>query len=98
MSILDDALTQVLGTGDLAALAGKVGLTAPQVESAIAGLGRAMPEPGDTAALAASKTGLPLEPVQKLLAELGGEQALGRITSVLDQGGLAGLASGLFER
>ena len=98
MAMLDAILAQVGGGHDLAGLAGKVGLTPQQVESAVAALGRSAPEPGDTAGLAAAKTGLPVEALQQILGHLGGEGGLGQIVGMLEQGGLAGLASGFFSR
>ena len=99
MGMLDDMLRQVGGGGlDLAGLAGKVGLTPEQAESAVHALGRSAPEPGDTAGLAAAKTGLPVDALQQILAHIGGEGGLARLAPLLQQGGLAGLASGLFER
>lgn len=98
MSILDQALSQFGGT-NLDAIAGKVGLTPEQVQSAVAALGRSMPEPGDTAGLAAAKTGLPVETVQQVLQHLGGEDTLARITGALSEGGgIGSVLSGLFSR
>ena len=98
MSLIDQALSQFGGT-DIAAIAGKVGLTPEQVQSAVAALGRSMPEPGDTAGGAAAKTGLPLESVQAVLQHLGGEDMLGRITGALGGGGgIGGALSGMFSR
>ena len=98
MSLLDQALSQ-LGGADLAAIAGKAGLTPQQVESAIAALGRSMPEPGDTVGGAAAKTGLPVEAIQQVLQHMGGEEMLARVTGALSQGGgIGGVLSGLFLR
>ncbi len=98
MSLLDQALSQFGGT-DLSAIAGKVGLTPEQVESAVAALGRSMPEPGDTVGGAAAKTGLPVDAVQAVLQHMGGEDVLARLTGALSQGGgIGGVLSGLFSR
>lgn len=98
MSLFEQAVQQ-FGGMDFSELAGKVGLTQPQVESAIAALGRSAPEPGDTAGLAAAKTGLPVEQLQQLLQHIGGEDVLARVTGALSQGGgIEGVLSGLFSK
>ena len=98
MSLLDQALSQFGGT-DLDAIAAKAGLTPEQVQSAVAALGRSMPEPGDTVGSAAAKTGLPVEAVEAVLQHMGGEDTLARITGALSQGGgIGGVLSGLFSR
>jgi hypothetical protein len=94
-----DEMVRMLAGHDVAGLAGRVGITPQQVQSALDALGRARAEPGDTAGLAASKTGLPVEAVQQLLAAIGGHEGLDRLIPLLGQdGGLAGLARGIFER
>lgn len=98
MSLLDQALSQFGGT-DIAAIADKVGLTPQQVESAVAALGRSMPEPTDTVTTAADRTGLPVDAVQAVLQHMGGEDILARVTGALSQGGgIGGVLSGLFSR
>ena len=98
MSLLNQMMQSVGGT-DIDALAGKLGLTPAQVESAVAALGRAEPEPTDTVDQAAAKSGLPREAVAKVLEAIGGEDGLRRIVGGLSQGGgLAGAMSGLFGK
>ena len=96
MGILDQVLGQVAGGADVAGLAAKVGLTPQQVDSAVQALGRALGEPGDTAGLAAAKTGLPVDKVQQLLAHIGGESGLGSILGGLGDGGGLGKLAGLW--
>lgn len=91
MSLLDGVLQQVAGHG-LDGLAGRVGLTPEQVQMALGALGRAAPQPGDTATQAAQDTGLPVGPLQQILAHVGGEGGLGQIASAL--GGAGGGAGG----
>lgn len=99
MGMLDEMLGQVAGGHDVAGLAGKLGLTPEQVQSALHALTRATAEPGDTAGLAAAKTGLPIGTLQELLGHLGGEEGLGKLAGMLGgSGGLSGMASGLFNR
>lgn len=103
MGLLDGLLGQVAGNVDILNLAEKIGLTPDQVEAAVAALGRAHPEPGDTIGTAAANTGLPIDKLQDIVAHIGGEGALGRFASLLaeqgDAGGLlGGLASKLFGK
>lgn len=90
MSMMDMVLGQLAGQ-DLGGLASKVGLTPQQVEMAIHALGRAQPQPGDTAGVAAEHTGLPVDAMQQILGHLGGEGALGGILGALGGGGGGGL-------
>lgn len=96
MSLLDTMLNQVSGHG-LDGLAARVGLTPEQVQMALQALGRAAPQPGDTATQAANETGLPVGPLQQILAHLGGEGGLGQIAGALGDGGggLGGMLGGL---
>lgn len=96
MSLLDGLLGQVATNVDVQNLAAKVGLTPEQVEQAVAALGQAHPQPGDTVGTAADQTGLPAEALQQIVEHLGGEGALGRFAGLLEQqGGIGGLLGGL---
>jgi hypothetical protein len=104
MGMLDGLLGQVAGNVDLANLAAKVGLTLAQVEAAIAALGAAHPQPGDTAGAAAAQTGLPVDALQQIIGHLGGESALGRFADLRSNkgatpsgpdGGIEGMLGGL---
>lgn len=98
MTLLNQMM-QTVGGVDIETLAGQVGLTPAQVESAVAALGRAEPEPTDTVDQAAAKSGLPREAVAKVFEAIGGEDGLRRIVGGLSQGGgLAGAMSGLFGK
>jgi hypothetical protein len=98
MSLLDDMTREVSGA-DLATIADRVALTPAEVESAIAALGRAEPEPRDTVDQAAAKAGLPRESVARVLEAIGGRDGLNRIVGALSQGGgIAGVTSGLFAK
>lgn len=92
MSMLDTVLGQVAGH-DLSGLAGKVGMSPDQLQTALAALAQAHPEPGDTAGLAAQRTGLPVDALHQVLGRIGGEGALGQLGGVLGSGGLGGLGS-----
>jgi hypothetical protein len=96
MGIFDGLLGQLGGASDVANLAKKIGLDPAQVEGAIGALAKAHPEPGDTAATAASATGLPLDKIQDIIGQIGGEGSLTRFAEMLRSdgaGGLGGLTS-----
>ena len=96
MSLLDGILAQVSGNASVAGLAGKVGLTPQQVETAIAALGKAHQQPGDTVQQASDQTGLPQDKLSQIVGHLGGEGALGPITGMLrEQGGAGGMMGSL---
>lgn len=92
MSLLDGILNQVAGSATVENLAAKVGLSPEQVEQAVAALGQAHAAPGDTVATAAEQTGIPSDKLQEIVAHIGGEGALGRFASLLEQddGGIIG--------
>lgn len=84
MGLLDGILGQVAGSPDTVAdLAGKLGIDPALAEKAVVALGRAHAEPGDTVALAAGKAGLDAGMLGQVLAQLGGEGALGDIAGRL---------------
>lgn len=89
MSMLDTILGQIAGH-DLSGLASKVGLTPEQLQMGLSALHQAHPEPGDTAGLAAQRTGLPVGALQQVLGHIGGEGALGQLAGVLGGSGLGG--------
>lgn len=93
MSMLDTILGQVTQNVDVANLAAKVGIDPALAEKAIAALGAAHPEPGDTIATAAANTGLDAGTLQQLVQNIGGEGSLGQLAGLL-QGNpaLSGLA------
>jgi len=105
MGMLDGILSQLGGNVDVANMAAKFGLSEAQVESAIQTLGLAHVAEGDTAEVAASNTGLPVDTIQQMIAHIGGEGALGQFASMLqeqgsgfDLGKLAGGLSGMFGK
>jgi hypothetical protein len=87
MGMFDDLLNQFGGGDQLAGLAAKVGLSEEQVAAAMAALGKAHPEPGDTVAGAAATTGLSMDKLQALVSQMGGENALGKISAMIDRDG-----------
>src|SRR5947207_2360160 len=89
MSILDGILGQVSATPTVQNLAAKVGLSPEQVEQAVAALGQAHTAEGDTVTTAAEQTGLPQDKLQEIVGHIGGEGALGRFASLLQENGAA---------
>jgi ATP phosphoribosyltransferase regulatory subunit HisZ len=89
MSLLDGILNQVSDTATVQNLAAKVGLTPEQVEQAVAALGQAHTSEGDTVSTAARQTGLPQDKLSEIVGHIGGEGALGRFASLLEQDGAA---------
>lgn len=93
MSILNGILNQVSDTATVQNLAAKVGLSPDQVEQAVAALGQAHASEGDTVQTAAQQTGLPEDKLNEIVGHIGGEGALGRFSSLLQQD--SGLLNGI---
>lgn len=90
MGIFDTILSQA-GHADVGNLASKLGLPAELTEKAIAALGQSHAEPGDTIAAAAARTGLDSGVLNQLVAQIGGEGALGQYAQAMqDNPQLAG--------
>ena len=98
MGMFDSILGQVSEHADVENLADKLGLDPAMTEKAIAALGMAHQQPGDTAELAAQKTGLDLSTIQALITQIGGEGSLmefanqvvsdpGKFTAMFDKDG-----------
>jgi hypothetical protein len=87
VGMLDGILGSLGGNAVIENLAAKVGLSPEQVQSAVAALGAAHPQEGDTVTAAAASTGLPIDTLQELLGHLGGEGALASVTGLLDRDG-----------
>lgn len=103
MGMLDGILGQIGGADQIGKLAGQFGLSEQQVQMAMAALGKAHAEPGDTVASAAESTGLSPDALQGILGQIGGEGALGQIAGMLDRDGdgnpvddIMGMAGKLF--
>jgi ATP phosphoribosyltransferase regulatory subunit HisZ len=90
MSLLNNILSQVSDNATVQNLAAKVGMTPEQVEQAVAALGQAHASEGDTVTTAAAQTGLPQDKLQEIVGHIGGEGALGRFASLLQEDGAAG--------
>lgn len=83
MSFLDGLLSKLGPDVDVANLAAKVGIDPAMAEKAIAALGVAHQEPGDTIAAAADKTGLDAGILSQIVGHIGGEGSLGEFSRML---------------
>ncbi|MCJ2177974.1 hypothetical protein [Novosphingobium album (ex Hu et al. 2023)] len=81
MGLFDGILSQVSEHADVGNLASQLGIDPAMAEKAIAALGAAHQQPGDTAQLASQKTGLDLAMIQQIIAAIGGEGSLSQIAS-----------------
>jgi hypothetical protein len=85
MSIFDGILSQVGGNIDIANLAAKVGIDPALAEKAVAALGVAHPQPGDTVTTAAASTGIDSGTLTQIVGHLGGEGSLGQFTQLMQE-------------
>src|SRR4051812_47028074 len=96
MSILNSILGQVSENATVQNLAQKVGLSPEQAEQAIAALGRAHTQDGDTVETASRDTGIPSDTLSQIVQHIGGEGSLGQFATLLEgQGGASVLLGGL---
>lgn len=105
MALFDDILGKVGGHPELANMAAKLGIDPALAEKAIAALGEAHQQPGDTVQQAAEKTGLDTGVLGQIVEQIGGEGSLGSFARMLDQDGdgnplddIAGLAGKFFGK
>lgn len=86
MGLLDGLLKNVAGApDDVANLAAKVGIDPALAEKAIAALGKAHQEPGNTVDVAAARTGLDAGVLTGIVQQIGGEGALGEFARMLNE-------------
>lgn len=85
MSILDGILGQLGSNVDIAKLASKVGLDPALAEKAVAALGAAHPQPGDTVATAASQTGIDSGTLSQIVDQIGGDGALAKVSQLIGE-------------
>jgi ATP phosphoribosyltransferase regulatory subunit HisZ len=95
MSIFNSILGQMSGNATVQNLAAKVGLTPEQAEQAIAALGRAHTQEGDTVQTAAQDTGIPTDKLSQIVEHIGGEGSLGQFATLLEGQDGAALLGGL---
>jgi hypothetical protein len=83
MSILDTILGAAGSQFDVANLASKVGIDPQTAEKAIAALGVAHAEPGDTVEGAAAKTGIDPGILSQIVGHIGGDGSLGSFAQMI---------------
>ena len=96
MSDLNSILAQVGGHAGVAGVAAKLGLDQRMVEKAIAALGAAHPQPGNTLESASAKTGLDTGVLAQIVQQIGGEGSLDRVPAMIGKNPAA--IAGLFDR
>jgi hypothetical protein len=96
MSIFNSILGSVGGT-DIENLAAKVGIDPAMAEKAVAALGAAHVQPGDTVKTAAAHTGLDASIMSQIVGHIGGEGSLGEYARMVQDNPqiLSGLTSAL---
>ena len=82
MGLLDGILGQV-GSIDIAGIAGKLGVDPAIAEKAVAALGQAHPQPGDTVAAASAKAGIDSGTLGQIVEQLGGEGMLAQVSQAM---------------
>jgi hypothetical protein len=105
MALFDDILGKIGDHPEIANMATKLGIDPRLAEQAVAALGEAHQQPGDTVGQAAANTGLDASVISQIVEHVGGEGSLGQFAAMLDQDGdgnplddIAGFASKLFGR
>ncbi len=84
MSIFDSILgNHGGGSPDIANLAAKIGLSPEVTEQAIAALGVAHQQPGDTVAQASAKSGVDAGTMSQIVQHIGGEGSLGAFAEMV---------------
>ncbi|MBA4764150.1 MAG: hypothetical protein H2048_01540 [Erythrobacter sp.] len=105
MSLFDQLLGAAHDHPTVKNMAEKLGIDAATAEKAIAALGEAHHEDGDTVELAAGKTGLDSGLLNQIVGQVGGEGSLARFIQILDADDdgnpfddIAGIAGKLFGK
>ena len=83
MGLFDGILSSVSEHADIGNLAARVGISPEMAEKAIAALGAAHQQPGDTVQQAAEKTGLDTGVVAQIVQQIGGEGSLGEFARMI---------------
>ena len=83
MGIFDSILGQISDHVDVANMASKLGIDPAMAAKAVAALGQAHGEPGDTVTAAAATTGLDSGTLTSIMDHIGGEGSLGKFAQML---------------
>ena len=87
MGLFDSILGQVSGNPTVTNMAEKLGIDPDMAAKAVAALGEAHTDPGDTIDVAAQKTGMDAGTLEKIREQIGGEGSLAKFASMLDRDG-----------
>ncbi|MFZ1743707.1 MAG: hypothetical protein WAT93_12690 [Pontixanthobacter sp.] len=105
MGLFDTILSQVTDNPTVKNMAEKLGIDPAEAAKAVAALGEAHGEAGDTVEGAAAKTGMSTDILSQIKDQIGGEGSLAKFASMIDQNGdgnpldeIAGFAKGLFGK
>ncbi|MDG5748886.1 hypothetical protein P8Q88_11940 [Qipengyuania sp. XHP0207] len=105
MGLFDQILGQVGGNPTVTNMAEKFGIDPDMAAKAVAALGEAHQDPGDTIEVAAGKTGIDAQMLEQIRDAIGGEGSLAKFASMLDRDGdgnplndIASMAGGLFGK
>ena len=105
MSLFDSIFGQVSGNPTVANMAEKLGIDPETAAKAVAALGEAHQDPGDTIEVAQAKTGLDAGILNQIRDAIGGEGSLSKFAAMIDQDGdgnpldeIADFAKGLFGK
>ncbi len=105
MGLVESVLRQVGGERRVTNRAERVGSEPERAATAVAALGEANQDPGDTIEGASAKTGMDTQLLEQIRDAIGGEGSLAKFASMLDLDGdgnplddIAGMASGLFGK
>lgn len=98
MSVYDSILSQISSNVDIANLASKVGLDSTMVEKAVAALGVAHQQPGDTVENAAAQTGIDAGVMSQIVSHIGGDGSLGEFSRMLHDHPQAKSLLGMLDR
>jgi len=98
MSIFDSLIGSVTDHVDVADLAKKVGIDPATAEKAIAALAQAHPQAGNTAEIAAAKTGLDVGTLTSIIGHVGGEGSLAEFANMLKDHPQAASIAGMLDR
>lgn len=88
MGLIDIVAGRAMGL-DVGRLAAQVGMSEDHTRTVLASLGKHHTEPGDPVVAAAAETGTSRDTVARLLAALGGESALAKVSVLASGGGLS---------
>ncbi len=98
MSVLNSIFGQLGQQVDIENMAEKLGLDPALAEKAVAALGQAHQQPGDTLADAAAKTGLDTGVLGQIVEHIGGEGSLGEFARMLQDSPQASGLLGMLDR